>query len=66
MLLEKHTVELKEGQINPMTMQKMEKDALIKKEIFYIANKKGKKLKKIKLRKKSILSLIDKSLPAAR
>jgi len=61
LLLEKHIVELKEGQINPMTMQKMEKDALIKKEIFYLANDKGEKLKKFKLRKRSILSLLDKS-----
>ena len=61
LLLEKHVVELKEGQINPMTMQKMQKDALIKNEIFYVANSKGEKLKKFKMRKSSILALIDKS-----
>ncbi len=61
LLLEKHIVELKEGQINPMTMQKMQKDALIKKEVFYIANDKGEKLKKFKMRKSSTLSLVDKS-----
>lgn len=61
LLLEKHIVELKEGAVNPMTMQKTEKDALIKKEIFYIANDKGEKLKRFKMKKSSILSLIDKS-----
>ena len=61
MLLEKHIIELKEGQVNPMTMKKMQKDALIKREIFYIANDKGEELKKFKLKKGSILSLINKS-----
>lgn len=60
-ILEKHTVHIKEGQINPMTMQKNQKDALVKKEIFYIADDNGQKLKKIKLTKSSILSLIEKS-----
>ena len=61
MLLEKHIIELKEGQVNPMTMKKMQKDALIKREIYYIANDKGEDLKKFKLKKGSILSLINKS-----
>ncbi|WJJ97596.1 hypothetical protein [Algibacter luteus] len=60
-LLEKHTVELKEGQINPMTMQKLQKDALIKKEVYYIANSKGEDLKSFKVKKRSILSLINKN-----
>jgi hypothetical protein len=60
-LLEKHTVELKEGQINPMTMQKLQKDALIKKEVYYLANSKGEDLKSFKIKKRTILSLIDKN-----
>lgn len=60
-LLEKHIVDLKEGQINPMTMQKAQKDMLIKKELFYISNGSGSKLKKIKLKKSTILSLVNKN-----
>jgi hypothetical protein len=60
MLLEKHTIELKEGRINPMTMQKLQKDALVKKEVHYLANSKGKDLKSFKLNKRSILALIEK------
>ena len=60
-LLEKHIVELKLGQINPLTLQKMKKDTFIKKQKFYLANKEGENLKDFKLSKKMVLSLLDKN-----
>ncbi len=58
-LLKKYMVELKEGQLNPMTMQKIQEDRFIKKEQFYILEDGEDELSEFKLKKKNILSLIE-------
>lgn len=60
-LLKKYAVKIKEGQVNPMTMQKIQPDKYIKNEQFYILKDSSDELKKVKLKKSTILSLIDES-----
>lgn len=58
-LLKKYVLKIKEGQINPMTMQKIQEDKYIKSEKFYIVEKDTEKIIKIKLNKSGVMSIID-------
>jgi hypothetical protein len=58
LLLKKYVLIIKEGQINPMTMQKLHPDKFIKKEKFYVLLGDSDKLEEVKLKKSSILTLI--------
>jgi hypothetical protein len=58
LLLKKYVLIIKEGQINPMTMQKLQPDKFIKKEKFYVLLGDSDKLEEVKLKKSSILTLI--------
>tara|TARA_R110002073_G_scaffold336208_1_gene530873 strand:- start:16367 stop:17068 length:702 start_codon:yes stop_codon:yes gene_type:complete len=58
-LLKKHTVKIRKGTVNSLTKVKMNPDSLVPEVWFYSFHKATKNLNKIKLKKKSILSLID-------
>lgn len=58
-LLKKHELTIKESQINPLTMQKLQNDQYIKKEQYYILKDNSDKLDKIRLKKSTILSLVE-------
>jgi hypothetical protein len=60
-LLKKYTIRKQEGSVNPLTKVKLTNDILIQGEDFYICNTADRELKKIKLKKSSVLSYIDKN-----
>ena len=64
-LLKKYTLKIKEGQINPMTMQKIQQDQYIKKEQYYILNDNTNQIDKIKLKKSTILALVEEAKKAS-
>jgi hypothetical protein len=64
-LLKKYILKIKEGQINPMTMQKIQHDQYIKKEQYYILNDNTNQIDKIKLKKSTILSLVEEAKKAS-
>ncbi len=57
-LLKKYIVKIKKGSINPLTKEKLNNDALVMDEIYYLCDLKDKSLKKVKLKKSTILSLV--------
>jgi len=58
LLLKKYIVKIKKGSLNPLTKEKLTNDALIVDEIYYLCDLKDMSLKKIKLKKSTILSLV--------
>lgn len=58
-LLKKYEVKIIEGQINPLTMQKLHQDKYIKNEKYYILNDNSEQIVKIKLNKSIILSFVE-------
>jgi hypothetical protein len=60
-LLKKYTIRIKPGSINPLTKVKLSNDALVQGEEFYICDiEDNNSLKKIKIKKSTIQSLLDK------
>jgi hypothetical protein len=59
LILKKYVVKIKEGNFNPMTQKKISPDRYVNEEYLYIADKKTKLLKRLKLKKSSIINLID-------
>lgn len=58
-ILKKYVVKIKEGNFNPMTQKKISPDRYVNEEYLYIADNKTKLLKRLKLKKSSIINLID-------
>lgn len=56
-ILSKHFVTIKSGPINPLTKLKLNDDAFIKKEVFYLCNLNDNSIKKIQLKKSDFQSL---------
>lgn len=56
-LIKKYIVSVKEGDLNPMTQQQISPDEYVKREVFYIKDE-NNNLKKIRLKKSVVLSLI--------
>lgn len=59
LLLKKYEVKIIEGQINPLTMQKLQQDKFVKNEKYYILNDNSEETVKIKLKKSTIMSFIE-------
>ncbi len=59
LILKKYVVKIKEGNFNPMTQKKISPDRYVNEEYLYIADNKTKLLKRLKLKKSSIINLID-------
>jgi hypothetical protein len=59
-LLKKHIVKIKKGSLNPLTKVKLSNDKLIQDEIYFLCDLKDNSLKKIKLKKSTIQSLVSK------
>lgn len=59
LVIKQHRVSKKEGSFNPMTQQQIKPDEYIKSEIYFVSKDKGQKFKKIRLKKSTILSLVD-------
>lgn len=58
-IFKKYLLKVKEGQINPMTMQKIKQDKYITNEQYYILDDNKTDLIKIKLKKSTVLSWIE-------
>lgn len=59
LILKKYVVKIKEGNFNPMTQKKISPDRYVNEEYLYIADNKTKLLKRLKLKRSSIINLID-------
>ncbi len=59
LILKKYVVKIKEGNFNPMTQKKISPDRYVNEEYLYISDNKTKLLKRLKLKKSSIINLID-------
>ena len=58
-LLKKYLVRIQEGSFNPMTQKQIKPDTYVKEEKFYLKTGNESDLKPIKLKKASILKLVD-------
>ncbi|HEX9824962.1 MAG TPA: hypothetical protein VGA80_00055 [Flavobacteriaceae bacterium] len=59
LLLKKYVLKIVEGQINPMTRKKIQPDRFIKNEKFYVLVGEPVNMEEVKLKKSSILQLIN-------
>ena len=59
-LLKKYSVKIKEGSVNPMTLAKTRPDEYIKVKTYYLKKKGSDLLKKVKLKKSTILDMLGK------
>jgi len=59
-ILSEHFVTIKSGAINPLTKLKLNDDAFVKKEVFYLCDLNDNSIKKIKLKKSDIEPLFNK------
>ncbi|OIQ28141.1 MAG: hypothetical protein BM564_10465 [Bacteroidetes bacterium MedPE-SWsnd-G2] len=58
-IIKQHRVSKKEGSFNPMTQQQIKPDEYIKSAVYFVSKDKGEKFKKTKLKKSTVLSLVD-------
>ncbi|MCF8272371.1 MAG: hypothetical protein K9I95_00915 [Flavobacteriaceae bacterium] len=58
-ILKKYILKVKEGQINPMTMQKIKQDRFIKGELYFIFDENTTDLIQVKLNKSTVLSWVE-------
>jgi len=59
LLLKRHSVKIREGNINPMTLEKIRPDEYIKKFNYYLKKDENSSLEKVSLKKSTILKLFD-------
>lgn len=59
LLLKKHILKIKQGSTNPLTKEKLTNDCLVMDETYYLCDLRDNSLKKIKLKKSVIFSLVE-------
>ncbi len=58
-LLRKYSISIKEGKVNPLTLQMMKPDQFVKNEKIYVCYEESNEMQEIKLKKSTVLALID-------